>query len=282
MKPNKVYIFFSVAAFFLFLFLPAPQKNQQEAEKPKTGRPAPQIEAQSALAEDMLTGEVLFSKNSGEILPLASITKIITLLTVLDYVSLDEEVIVSKASVLTPEPSSLRVGEHFKVSDLLAMVMTESSNDAIFALFEHVGLAEENFLNLMRNKAESMGANSMSFSNITGLDVSETVSGGYGSAENLIKIVTASLDSPIWQYGSVREVISREGIHHKLKATNELGPELTPLLGSKTGYTDLAGGNLLVIVEYPIGRPLGIVALGSSEQGRFSDVKKILEWVKSR
>jgi len=61
-----------------------------------------------------------------------------------------------------------------------------------------------------------------------------------------------------------------------------LGPELTPLVGSKTGYTDLAGGNLLVIVEYPIGHPLGIVVLGSSAEGRFLDVKKILKWIKSQ
>ena len=289
MKKNNLYILFSLIALALFLFLPAPKK--EIAHKPsQINNPAPDIEAKAALAEDLLLGEVLFSKNSSEVLPLASITKIITLLAVFDKVAFGEEVAVSQAAVLTSEPSSLRVGEHFSARDLASMAMAESSNDATYALFEHTyiknqitdELAEAWFLDSMRQKAEVLGAKSMNFYNITGLDVSKSASGTYGSVEDVMKIAQASLDSPIWQLGAVHEIVSKEGIKHKLKPTNKLGPELTPLVGSKTGYTDLAGGNLLVIVEYPIGRPLGIVVLGSSEEGRFEDVKKVLEWIKSQ
>ncbi len=271
MKPNKLYIFLGALALLLvFLYLPAPKKDLQKVEKSEK-TPAPKIEAKSALAEDLLTGEVLFSKNSGEALPLASITKIITLLVVLDRVSLDEE-----------------AGKHFLARDFVSMAMAESSNDAVTALYEYVvqknQIAEasrkEWFLDLMRKKAERLGAADMKFYNIWGLDESPKLAGAYGSAEDLLKIAQISLGSPIWQLGMVHEIVSKEGIKHNFKFTNELGPELTPLLGSKTGYTDLAGGNLLVIVEYPIGRPLGIVVLGSTEKGRFEDMKKILGWVR--
>ncbi len=285
----------ALALLFIFLYLPAPRTDLSEVKNPPAGGPeknlpAPPIEAKSALAEDLLTGEILFSKNSGEILPLASITKIAALLAVLDYASLDEEIVISRTAVFTPEPSSLRIGEHFLVKDLVSMAMVESSNDAVTALYEYIAQknqigdeqAKEWFLDLMRKKAERFGAADMKFYNIWGLDESPTLGGAYGSADDLLKIAKVSLGSPLWQLGAVGEIVSKEGIKHNFKFTNELGPELTTLVGSKTGYTDLAGGNLLVIIEYPIGRPLGIVVLGSSEKGRFEDVKKILEWVKSK
>ena len=280
----------ALALLLIFLYLPAPITDLSAVKKNLGNFSLPPIEAKSALAEDLLTGEVLFSKNSGEVLPLASIAKIVALLAVSDYASLDEETAVSKTAVLTPEPSSLRIGEHFLVKDLVSMAMAESSNDAVTALYEYIvqknQIAEEKqiewFLDLMRKKAERLGAADMKFYNVWGLDESSTLGGAYGSADDLLKIAKASLGSLLWQLGAVREIVSREGIKHILKPTNELGPELTPLLGSKTGYTDLAGGNLLIIVEYPIGHPLGIVVLGSSAEGRFSDVKKILEWIKAR
>ena len=288
MPKLKFYFILAAALFLILYFLPVSKVAPIEKRVWLTQKP-PEIEAKAASAQDLMSGEVLFSKNSKEALPLASLTKILSGLTVLDQVDLEDEIEITKFAVSAPEPSSLRAGEHLKAKELLAMVMAESSNDAITALFEYASKknkitpdgAEAWFLDLMREKAETLGAKSMNFNNVTGYDVSQTVSGGYGSTEDLLKIITATLASSLWQFGSIGEVISSEGIRHILKPTNKLGPELTPLLGSKTGYTDLAGGNLLVIVEYPIGHPLGIVVLGSSEKGRFEDVKKILEWIKT-
>lgn len=280
---KKPTIFISVLLFLLISFF---VRVEKKTAWPGVLPPSPEIEAKAALAKDLVSHEVLFKKNEKEALALASLAKIISALLVLDKNKLDEEVVISQDAVLAPEPSSLKVGEHFKVGDLLAMVMVESSNDAISALVEHTIQKESKdrdwFLDLMRQKAEVFDALSMNFYNISGLDISAEISGGYGSAEDVMKIAESSLGSPLWQFGEAREIISRERIKHALKPTNNLAPELTPLIGAKTGYTDLAGGNLLVIVEYPIGHPLGIVVLGSSEQGRFSDVKKILEWIKSR
>lgn len=281
MKQNKLYVLFASAALAIFLFLPAPSKDLKDAAvKPEAAFPPPRVEAKAASAQDLVSGEVLFSKNAQTPLPLASLTKVISGLVILDYLDPDEEILISGTAISMPESSSLRMGEHLAVKGLLAMMIVESSNDAAYALFEGAGFDENRFLNLMLEKAAILGAKTMAFNNFTGLDISETSPGAYGSAEDLLAIARASLGSPLWQFGEAREVISREGIRHTLKSTNDLAPELTPLIGAKTGYTDLAGGNLLVIVEYPIGRPLGIVILGSSLEGRFSDTKKILEWIK--
>lgn len=240
--------------------------------------PAPEIEASGALAENFLTGEILYEKNSNYPLPLASLTKIISSLTALDFVSLDEEVETERK-------------EHFKVRDILAMIMVESSNGAIETLFNHVAKknnlkseeAKNWFLNLMVKKAESLGSGGMIFSTIDGVDFSENSAGAMGSARGIMQITKASLDSPLWQFGAIHEVVSKEGLIYPLKSTNILEGEISGLLGAKTGLTDLAGGNLLVIFEYPFpgGNPIGIVVLGSSQTGRFEDVKKIYEWVKT-
>ena len=277
-------------ALLIVLLLPAePSSAPKNSLQQEPKQPPPQIEAEAALAQDFLTGEILFSKSHGKLLPLASLVKIISALTALDKINLDDEIQISQNAILTPEPSSLRVGEHLVARDLVAMAMVKSSNDAAYAIFEYVykknsilpEFAEAWFLDLMRQKAAAFGVQNMIFNNFTGLDVSETLSGAYGSADDLIKIARFSLDSPIWQFGAVREIISKEGVKHAFKPTNQLNSEIDLLIGAKTGFTDLAGGNLLVIVEYPIGHPLGIIVLGCSEQGRFEDVKKILEWIKA-
>ncbi len=257
---------------------------------PKPNPLPPEVEAHAVLVEDFTTGEIIFEKNKNESLPLASLTKIISVLVVLDRVGLDEKVSVSKNAINAPEPSSLKAGERLLLRDLLSMVMVESSNDAITALSDYVTIkngllpdyGEAWFLNLMRQKVASFGANDMVFYNVTGYDVSKTLSGAYGTAEDLLKIAKGSLDSPMWQFGGVREFVSLDKIKHILKPTNDLYSSLPTLIGSKTGFTDLAGGNLLIIIDYPLGHPLGIVVLGSSAEGRFTDAQKIYDWIKSQ
>lgn len=291
MKASKFFII-GIAAM-AFFFIPSGGETLHDSGAvseavPKT-LPPPVIEAKAARARDLLNGETLFSKNSGDILPLASLTKVVSLLVILELADLYEEVIVSQSAVLTPEPSSLVVGEKLQVVDLATMAMVESSNDAVAALVEYVadknGVAQELskdwFLNLMRQKVEAFGINEMMLFDFTGLDIDDNFAGAYGTAEDVLKITGQSRNSILWQLGDIREVVSQEGIVHTLKPTNTLYQELSSLIGAKTGFTDIAGGNLLVIVEYPLGNPVGIVVLGSSEEGRFEDVKKILDWIKT-
>ncbi|MDP2668432.1 MAG: hypothetical protein Q8P07_01175 [bacterium] len=286
------FLVFGLAFLFAVLML-SPSGGETKKQLVASGSPVsevpspPAIEAQSALAYDIISGKILFEKNKNDPRGLASLTKIISALTIIEKFGTEEEVVISKRAVLTEGLSGFLVGERFRVRDLLAFVMVESSNDAVEALVEHLavknGVAPESadawFLNLMRDEAQLLGADGMMFYNPTGLDIDSNV-GAIGSAEDLINIVKASLGSELWQFGSITEVMSLEGRVHKLKPTNILGSELNLLMGGKTGFTDIAGGNLLVIVQHPLGNPIGIVVLGSSENGRFEDVKKILEYIR--
>ena len=297
-EKDNLYIFASALLLFLLILLPSGKtgtnlpKNLQANVAEALAVPAPpEVEARSAYAADLSSGKMIYEKEKGLVLPLASVAKIVSTLVILGALDLNEEVAVSRTAVSTPEPSSLKVGEHFLARDLLAMAMVESSNDATMALVE--AAAQKNgilqsesemwFVNLMNLKANSLGAFTMNFHNATGLDISKTEAGAYGSAEDLINIAKATIDSELWQFGEITGIRSKEGFIHPLNPTNLLKSEVIGLIGSKTGFTDLAGGNLLVIVQhpYPGGHLYGIVVLGSSEEGRFEDVKKILEYIKS-
>lgn len=289
----------SLAALLLLSIFPAkfpkPENRRVQTDETKSVRRVdPEIEGQSALAVDFSSGEVIFSKGPEQIRPLASLTKILSLWILVERIGLDEEVVISQTAVLAPEPSRLNPGEAWRALGLFSMAMVESSNDAVYALFEHAakkhffekGFDESTsrswFLDLMDKKTKFLGADSMRFYDLAGLDLSEDVSGAYGSAADILKIARASLVIQIWELSHASEVKTPDGKTYALRPTNLLYAELPNLIGAKTGFTDLAGGNLLVILEYPLGRPLGIVVLGSSEQGRFEDVKKIYEWIKSK
>ncbi|KKT42370.1 MAG: D-alanyl-D-alanine carboxypeptidase DacF [Candidatus Giovannonibacteria bacterium GW2011_GWA2_44_13b] len=304
MEKDNLYIFVPAILLFALVLLPSGKTdtNLSENLQANVAEAAlvpvpPEVEAKSAYAIDLSSGKIIYEKEKTSALPLASVTKVVSVLVILGELYLDEEVVVSRTAVSTPEPSSLKVGEHFFTRELLAMAMVESSNDAITALVEAAankkGIVQNEseawFVNLMNLKANSLNAFTMRFNNPTGLDILDEKSGlpaeagAFGSAEDLINIAKASIDSELWQFGEITEVQSKEGFVHPLHPTNLLKSEITGLIGGKTGFTDLAGGNLLVIVQhpYPGGHLYGIVVLGSSENGRFEDVKKILEWIKS-
>lgn len=279
---------FAAVALFVFAALPAqytaPYPTSDVAQQISDAFSDIQVEAKSALALDLLTEEIIFEKNPSKPLPLASLTKIISSLVVVDHIDLNKYIEISKSALSAPEPSTLRAGEHIRAEDLLAFAMGESSNDAMMALVEKFG-DEKWFLELMNQKAMELGATTMSFLNATGLDIklslgqslTQTEFGSnFGSAYDLAQIIKNSLDSIIWQIGEKEEVVGKEGIAHKIKHTNILREELAGIYGAKTGFTDNAGGNLVLIVERPLLKPKLIIILGSTIEGRFEDAKKIL------
>ncbi len=287
-KSNIIFLVF-LAILALIVLVPAKRILEEKPPVPAVKIPPPELEANAALAVDFLNGATLYAKNETKPLPLASLTKIISALVILDLAKEDEEVLISPHAIATEGQSTLIAGEHLTVRDLLVMVMRESSNDAMEALVEHVAqknnVAPEDadiwFLPSMEQKALLWKLNDMVFLDPTGLDVNRTIAGAYGSARDILRIAQYSYNSELWQLGKIESVTSKEGTVHMVNPTNLLDGALPQLIGAKTGFTDIAGGNLLVLMEYPIGHPLGIVVLGSSEQGRFEDVKKLLDWIKS-
>ncbi len=256
--------------------------------------------ARAVYVYDLLEDRVLFAKNEDERLPLASITKLMTALTARDYMNESTVVVLSKDDLSTEGDSGLLTDERWRLGDLLQMMLLVSSNDAATAVGRLVGsggqdiepsIAQARFVQMMNSKADELGFDSFEFSNTSGLDIKEIENesvlvrraGGFGSARDV-----AQLASVLWKkYPNIFEItahkdariVSQSEITHSLINTNEITGHIPGLMASKTGYTDLAGGNLVVIFDISIGHPVVAVVLGSTQKGRFDDMVNIARTV---
>jgi D-alanyl-D-alanine carboxypeptidase len=132
----------------------------------------------------------------------------------------------------------------------------------------------------MNEKAEEIGMQNFAFLNSTGLDVNEASSGAYASAKdvNLLNAQALQAFPEIFFSTTFDEavIISDSGIKHKVKNTDIITEKIPNLLFSKTGYTKLAGGNLSVIFKDKEEHLIAITVLGSTMDGRFSDMEKLV------
>ena len=244
------------------------------------------IEATSVLSveiDDKGTRKVLFQKESGEVLPIASISKLMTALVVLENHELSQIVEISKEAVATEgESGKLKIGEIFKVQDLLYPLLMESSNDVAQALSELTG--EQAFVNLMNFEAENLGLKNTSFINPTGLDPETAEPLNSSTVEDLVKLTSHLLKTQplIWKILATPEfdLYSSDGVyHHKVLNNNKLlkdWPERT--VGAKTGYTDKASGCIILVLKNPDSDNFLINAiLGSAD--RFEEMKKLVNWL---
>ena len=245
------------------------------------------LEARAAIVLDLNTDEVLFEKDSHLKLPLASITKLMTalladeLLTPATIITVDDEAIKADGD------SGLLAGERFfrkKLSDFSLIV---SSNDAAHALATAggntlvPGAGVSAFVSAMNTRAREIGLYDTDFYNPTGLDESDTESGGLGTADDVAKL----LNHIINHNPDLVEVTNKEQLQianvdggvHKVHNTNNAVINIPGLIASKTGFTELAGGNLAIVYDVGLGHLIAIVVLGSSLDGRFSDVETLVQ-----
>lgn len=151
-----------------------------ETETEKVAVPVEsQLYAKAAALIDAESGRVLYEKNGEQILPMASTTKIMTCILVLEHADLKEEVTVSSKAASMPDVQlNIREGEKYYVEDLLYSLMLESHNDSAMALAEHVGKSKEGFAALMNEKAKELGCKETYFITPNGLDASLVLSNG--------------------------------------------------------------------------------------------------------
>jgi len=210
------------------------------------------LEAKSAYVFDLIRQEPLFELNSHTQLPLASITKIMM-------------AIVAEEKLPETELEAL--------SDIFKAALVSSSNNAAQAIATRTEdfMNNESFLEAMNIKAKELKLNQTYFLNETGLDVSDIVGGAYGSAVDIVSLISyAAKTSP-----SLFEITTKEEIGD-FKNTNITVGSTTQIILSKTGFTDLANGNLAVIFDAGFGHPVAVVVLSSSKEGRFTDVDKLI------
>ena len=279
-------------AFFLGVIaftLPQLAAKQQVAEAPPVeGFPVATayddvvISAKAAIVYDLVEGKVLYEKNAQAQLPLASLTKLLTVYAGANALGAGSRVTVSANAIMTEGESGFMPNEEFAFSDLAKAALVGSSNDAAAAIAENAeqrrAVSTEY---LFRNAAAAAGLASTYAVNGTGLDVNGQLSGGYGSAEDIALLSGALLervrDIALASTKPTLTVESLSGNTYTFKNTNPDVERIPGLMLSKTGYTDLAGGNLAVIFDASINHPIAVVVLGSSVENRFTDVDRLVQ-----
>lgn len=291
---------FVMVALFGALLLPnqkqnstAPSDNDQTTAT--TTPTVPQkfsdvnIRANAAYVWDVRSQRALYTKNANEALPLASITKLMTALLAYELVEDDTDTTIQASAINQEGASGLSVGEHLNAEQLRELALISSSNDAAYALAASVGtLLGDNdpaaqFVSGMNIRAEELGLGSLEFKNTTGLDVSLTEPGAVGSAKdvsflmeyiikNYPEIITPTQETAARIYNTA-------GSYYDIDNTNEVATQIPNMIGSKTGYTDLAGGNLTIAFDAGFDHPIIITVLGSTRDERFTDVLTLVKSV---
>ncbi len=248
------------------------------------------IGAKSAYVYDALENKELFNLNGDSQLPLASLTKVMMAVTALSLAPENTVITMSPKFLETEGDSGLFSNEKWSLKDLLGLTLIESSNDGANAIASVAGAVKrggipddwgkEEFIKAMNKKASELGLTQTYFLNPTGLDESASVSGAYGSARDSSKLFAYAIEKYPMIFGvtrhSKKEFDSLSDLKHKVKNTNTFVNKIPSLLGSKTGYTDLAGGNLTIAFDAGINHPVVVTVLGSTEEGRFEDTEKLV------
>lgn len=265
--------------------------------KPQSPKSQPQkdifglivIEAKAAVVWDVINKKALFTKNGDLPLPLASLTKVITAVTTDGKLSPDQKVQITKEDLSPMGDSDLIVGDTWQARDLRDFTLLTSSNDGAFALaaISEKAKAEEaqvdaqaEFVREMNETAHKIGLKDSRFFNEHGLDQGADRGGAYGSAKDMALLFEYTLKN----YPEILEITRYKNIEftsaekkYNAENTNVIIDKIPGIIASKTGYTDLAGGNLVIAFDAGINRPIIISVLGSTEKGRFTDVLQLVE-----
>ncbi len=252
------------------------------------------LEAKSVYVWDINAHKKLYGKNEERQLPLASITKMMMALVAVELLPSNTKITISPIDIETEGDSGLFSGEKWSLADLLKFTLVASSNDGASAIASVAGatllreastsdpfLNKQLFIEKMNEKAEAIGLTNTHFSNESGLDLDSVTSGAYGSTRDMAMLFQYIFKkhSELFTSTTYKKInlTSLSQVTHHVANTNEGVAQVTGLIGSKTGYTDLAGGNLVVVVDIGVDHPVVIAVLGSTIEGRFTDVAQLID-----
>ena len=245
MKKLLAFMLLFLCLFFVSTTVFANNEIKNEAEMYKIATANLEVSSKSAVLMEASSGEIIFAKNENEPLPPASVTKIMTLLLVMEAVdeeriSLDANVTVSaNAASMGGSQVFLEEGEDMTVRDLIKCTVIASANDAAVALSEYLYGSEEAFVSAMNEKALALGMVNSHFENTTGLD--DTTENHLTSAKDIAIMSRALLNHPlVLEYSSLWQDTIRDG-EFTLTNTNRLVRYYDGCNGLKTGSTDKAG-----------------------------------------
>lgn len=240
----------------------------------------PEIKAKSAILMEASTGKIIYNKDENQKLPPASITKIMTMLLIVEAIeskkiSFYDKVTASEhAASMGGSQIWLEVGETMTVHDLLKAVAVGSANDASVALAEHIAGSEEGFVAMMNQKAKELGMSNTIFTNACGLDDDNL----YTSAKD-VAIMSRELISHdvIKQYTTIwMDTVRNETV--QLVNTNKLVRFYRGATGLKTGTTNGAGCCLSATAKRDGMELIAVIMGAESSNERFSNAKKLLDY----
>ncbi len=289
LKKSVISLIIAVSVVLNMSFMPvlaAPQKTSEEKGSESAAKVTDKsnvfdLKAKASILMDGATGSVLMEKNSHEKLPIASITKVMSMLLIME--ALDSGKITYNDMVQVSEHSYdmggsqvyLKPGEEFSVLDMLKAITIHSANDATVAMAEKISGSEEAFVAMMNQKAKELGMNDTNFLDCTGL-----TDDGHYSCANDVAIMSKEL---VMKHPKILEITTiwhdtfRNGTF-SLDNTNKLIGRYDGINGLKTGFTTKAGyclsasalRNNMQLIAVVLGEPNGDI--------RFTEAKKLMDY----
>ena len=244
-----------------------------------------EVEAKSALLMDVTTGTILFEQNSHEPLAPASVTKVMTMLLIME--AIDSGKISWGDSVTTSEAAAakggsqvfLKVGESMTVEDMIKSIAVSSANDCACAMAEHLAGSEAAFVETMNARAEELGMNDTNFVNCTGLDDAEDAANHRTSAHDIALMSRELLKNhpDITKFTTIWMDSIRNG-EFGLSNTNKMVRFYSGCTGLKTGFTRGAGYCLSASAEREGLQLIAVVMGCETTQKRFAACKSMLDY----
>ncbi len=250
--------------------------------------------AHAAVILDADSGKELFAVAADDRRQIASLTKMMTaLMTVEQVKNLDEPVTISEDAVYADGtrvgcPRSgycignrLKVGEQVTVYNLLKAALMNSANDAAISLGEHLGGSQEGFAQMMNARAKALGLEHTHFCTPSGLEPDGHETECYSSAADVARIASEALKHDVlWQIMRLPNatITSCDGKQsHDIFNTDKIIGQVPDLIGTKTGFTPLAGYSLMA-AAYDPSRKHRVVAVVLDDNARWSDIQTMLHW----
>lgn len=238
---------------------------------------APDLNAKSFIVADLNTGEVFAEKNSDEIFPIASLTKLVTAITSNENIYFENKIAVKANPLGIKSRGDLRPGEKITEGDMLYPLLMESSNDVAYSISSSVG--EKNFISLMNRKALAIGMENTNFSDSSGISDKNT-----STVNDLFALSKYIYDKNQYILGITKTKsktisASESNFAHTFSNFNIFSSDEN-FLGGKTGQTTAARETMIAMFKVPIDQEkiknIVLIVLGSED--RKSDILSLLGW----
>ena len=251
--------------------------------------------AHASVIIDADTGTIMHYNEGRTHRQIASLTKLMTAILVMEKVknldeiaTIDEEPVYADGTKIGCPRSGycisprLKVGEKITVRSLLQAMLTNSANDAAIALAKHIAGTQDAFADIMNKKAKDLGLTDTNFCTPSGLEIDGRESECYSSAYDIARIAAYSLHyETIWKIALMPNnytVTSVDGkIEHTILNTDQLLGQIPNMIGTKTGFTPLAGYSLLMVAADPSTKHR-IVAVVLDDSARWQDIRNMTDW----